>query len=224
MTKYDYLDFRKTILSSDGKNPDIILVKGFNKERVLSELGKKGYLKGTAFQDYSKLASQGQKKLSFIILTFFFLLFPSPLFAFCFEQAGASYNISPRLLQGLTRVESSHRPYAINYRKDGKFISVYPDSYNSAIEWIKYLWIGGYNFDLGLGQINRKNIERHNINPYHLLDACYNLQWSAYFLSDCIDRYGYTWEAVGCYNASSKDKRIGYARKIYNELQQLSHK
>ncbi len=40
----------------------------------------------------------------------------------------------------------------------------------------------------------------------------------ASILRQCIDRYRYTWEAVGCYNAMSADKKVNYAWKVFNQL------
>ncbi|MFZ6007202.1 MAG: hypothetical protein ACOYU2_06055 [Nitrospirota bacterium] len=57
MTKYDYLNGKKKILTSDGKKADITLLKGFNQSHVLIELGRKGYLKGEALTDYEKIAN-----------------------------------------------------------------------------------------------------------------------------------------------------------------------
>lgn len=63
MIRYDYLNNDKTILSSDGRKPDIKLLKGFNGELIVG-MGKAGRLKGNAFEDYLKIAQEkltGQK-------------------------------------------------------------------------------------------------------------------------------------------------------------------
>jgi soluble lytic murein transglycosylase-like protein len=57
-----------------------------------------------------------------------------------------------------------------------------------------------------------------------LTDACYNTKAGARILRDCIDRHGYTWEAVGCYNATSSDKRRNYAWKVYRQLESAGKK
>ena len=52
----------------------------------------------------------------------------------------------------------------------------------------------------------------------NLDDPCANVMVGAQILSDCLKRYGYTWRAVGCYNARSDVKRVVYvakAKKVY---------
>lgn len=113
-----------------------------------------------------------------------------PAAAFCFEEAGEMYNISPTLLWAITKVESNFNARAINWNKNG-------------------------SYDFGAMQINSR--WAHILGPEKwasLGDACQNVKTGAWILAQCIDAHGYTWEAVGCYNATSKDKRRAYAAKI----------
>ncbi|GER94830.1 hypothetical protein A45J_2717 [hot springs metagenome] len=57
MIQYDYLNNDKTILSSDGRKPDIKLLKGFN-DKLIVGMGKAGSLKGLAFEDYLKITQE----------------------------------------------------------------------------------------------------------------------------------------------------------------------
>ena len=114
--------------------------------------------------------------------------------AFCFEEAGAEYGVSPRLLWAIAKAESDFNPAAFGTNVDG-------------------------TFDYGVMQINSgwyRTLGRERW--MQLGDACYNVRTGAWILSQCVARYGYTWEAVGCYNAASPNKRARYARKIYWEL------
>jgi hypothetical protein len=114
--------------------------------------------------------------------------------AFCFQEAGRLYGISPALLEGVARTESAMNPRAINRNTNG-------------------------STDYGLMQINSLWLKTLKLTPEELLsDACLNAKTGARILRDCIDRYGYDWNAVGCYNASSKDKRATYAWKIFHQL------
>ena len=68
-------------------------------------------------------------------------------------------------------------------------------------------------------QINSAWIDPMRLNREDLIaDPCYNVTIGARILRQCIDAHGYTWEAVGCYNAKSKGKRVGYSWKIFREL------
>lgn len=121
-------------------------------------------------------------------------LAPSPVHAFCFEEAGAIYRVSPQLLWAIAKVESSFNASALNRNENGSY-DVGLMQINSA--WAKVL---GEELWASLG------------NP------CQNVKVGAWILAQCMRRYGYTWEAVGCYNATSPDKRAKYAWKVFSSL------
>jgi len=116
--------------------------------------------------------------------------------AFCFEEAATQYGLSPRLLRSIATVESSCRPSAVHVNTNG-------------------------STDLGMMQVNSSWITKLGLDRGRLLqDPCYNVMTGARILRQCVDRYGYTWEAVGCYNALSRDKRVDYSWKILRELKE----
>ena len=124
----------------------------------------------------------------------FFISMPTITFGFCFDDAGRRYGINPALLRSIARTESNLDPSAVNKNANG-------------------------TFDLGLMQINSQWLQKLNTSEKELLDdACFNVETGARILRECIDRYGYTWEAVGCYNAYSKVKRVNYAWKVFNRI------
>ena len=55
-------------------------------------------------------------------------------------------------------------------------------------------------------------------------DPCYNVNVGAWILAGCMKKYGYTWEAVGCYNAGSKNRRNEYAYKIWRAIAKMKGK
>ena len=127
-------------------------------------------------------------------------LLPVSAQAFCFEEAGSQYNINPQLLQSIARVESGLNPKAVNINKNG-------------------------SADFGLMQINEAWLNVLHLNREYLLsDPCYNVMTGARILRACIGRCGYTWEAVGCYNATGRSKRVDYSWKIYRELKKEAAK
>lgn len=135
-------------------------------------------------------------KIVFYLVFIAFILFAIPLIsnAFCYEDAGDAYGINPSLLQAIVKTESNFNPQAINRNLDG-------------------------SVDIGLMQINSYWFQRYGLDANMLLnDPCYNIMAGARILKTCIDKYGYTWEAVGCYNAVTRYKRVDYSWKIYNML------
>jgi len=112
--------------------------------------------------------------------------------AFCFEEAGAMYGIAPRLLWTISKGESNFNPAAVNYNTNG-------------------------SYDFGLMQINSSwapTLRRIGIPWEALADPCTNVKVGAWVLAQCVQDYGYTWAAVGCYNSRTPSKRDKYAAKI----------
>jgi soluble lytic murein transglycosylase-like protein len=115
-----------------------------------------------------------------------------PADAFCFEDAGNRYGISPHLLHAMSKGESSFNPVAINYNTNG-------------------------SYDFGLMQINSSwepSLRKLGVPWSSLADPCTNVMVGAWVLSRCVRDYGYTWPAVGCYNSRTPSKRDRYAAKI----------
>ena len=118
--------------------------------------------------------------------------------AFCYEEAGSRYGISPNLLYAISKGESSFNPIAINYNTNG-------------------------SYDYGLMQINstwEPALRKLGIPWDTLADPCTNVMVGAWVLSQCIRDYGYTWPAVGCYNSRTPSKRDRYAARIARIVRQ----
>ncbi len=128
----------------------------------------------------------------------FIVLASQHVCAFCFEEAGEKHGVSPQLLWAIAKTESNFNPTAVNYNKDG-------------------------SFDYGIMQINSSWYKELGRERWmRLSDACYNVNVGAWILSQCVQRYGYTWTAVGCYNGVSKDKRATYANRVYRTLKAIA--
>lgn len=133
-----------------------------------------------------------------VLITVLVLILPVNLFGFCFEEAGELYGISPLLLHAIAGVESNFNPNAFNRNSNG-------------------------SYDFGIMQINSFWAKEIGMRSWLTLgDPCANIKTGAWVLSRCIERYGYTWEAVGCYNARSPQKRVVYANRVYKKLKELS--
>lgn len=114
------------------------------------------------------------------------------------------FNIESELLYAIAQQESAMKPGAIGYNRDG-------------------------STDLGLMQINSfhmKRLKKMGISEKQLLqDPCISVIVGASILSDMMKIYGYSWEAVGAYNAGTSPKRSDirkrYAKKNLGELQKI---
>lgn len=127
----------------------------------------------------------------------FVLVAPIAANAACFDEAAARYGLPASLLKAISRVESSGNPHAVNRNSNG-------------------------SYDIGHMQINSQwlpVLQRYGIDQRMLLDACVSTYVGAWVLAQNIRRYGYTWTAVGAYNATSPSKRMVYARKVAAALQ-----
>lgn len=150
--------------------------------------------------EQTSLTEQTRWKRRLLLLIGVVLLF-TPAYdaeAFCFQSAGERYGVSPLLLWSIAKVESGFNHKAINRNADG-------------------------SYDFGLMQINSSWAATLGKATWNSLsDPCMNVMVGAWVLANCMQKYGNTWEAVGCYNAKSKDKRAKYANKVYQVIQQYT--
>ncbi|TQN75477.1 UNVERIFIED_ORG: transglycosylase-like protein with SLT domain [Citrobacter freundii] len=134
------------------------------------------------------------------LLTIILLLLTSMAYSSdCFERAGRDYRIDPDLLRAISWKESSYRVEAIDLNPVSGFGS-------------------------GLMQVDSQHfneLKNYGIKPEHLLtDPCMNIYTGAYYLAIAFKRWGYTWRAVGAYNAGFREtdaqekKRQKYAQEI----------
>jgi len=126
------------------------------------------------------------------------VLWFSDSFADCWTDVSARYNIPVQLLRCIVETESSGNPKAIGQNAT--------------------------SIDIGFAQINEwwlPKIKQFGIEPDDLFNACTNLHVGAWILANNFKQYGYTWRAVGIYNAgTAKDsaterRRVAYANKIF---------
>jgi soluble lytic murein transglycosylase-like protein len=114
----------------------------------------------------------------------------------CWEDAASRYRVNSTLLYAIARTESGVNPAAIGRNRNG-------------------------SRDIGLMQINSTwlaRLARHGIAEAYLFDACTNIHVGAWILAHNFHRHGYTWEAVGAYNASRPALRRAYIAKVRRQL------
>lgn len=114
----------------------------------------------------------------------------------CWDDAAKRYQISSALLYAIARTESGLNPQAIGRNSNG-------------------------SRDIGLMQINSAwlpTLASHGIGERDLFEPCTNIHVGAWILAGNVSRLGYTWEAVGAYNAASPALRRSYVEKVRRHL------
>lgn len=120
----------------------------------------------------------------------------------CFEMAGRDYHIESDLLRAISFRESSWRPDAMNVVSDESYA-------------------------VGMMQIHSQNfshLAQYGIMPGNLYrDPCMNIYTGAYYLAIAFKRWGYSWRAVGAYNAGFVKRRHkkGNARSTRKKFRQF---
>lgn len=129
----------------------------------------------------------------------------------CFDMAGRYYRIEPDLLRAISFRESSWRDNALNVVSQSEYA-------------------------VGKMQIHSQNfphLAKFGITPQQLYtDSCLNIYTGAYYLAIAFKRWGYSWRAVGAYNAgfrkteAQEKKRRKYANEIkaiYTRIKKMRH-
>lgn len=131
--------------------------------------------------------------LAVAVISLFWAL-PTGAQEYCFEEAGKQYKISSVLLRAISEVESNFNPNAFNVN-------------------------GNQTYDYCHMQINSSWANTIGMETWaSLSNPCNCTMVGAWILSTCIENYGNTWEAVGCYHAKKNTRRIQYAWKIHDAL------
>ena len=115
----------------------------------------------------------------------------------CWYEIGNKYGISPELLYAIAVTESGLNPNAINRgNRNG-------------------------SYDVGLMQINSSwfpKLRRFGITERQLYDPCVNMEVGAWILAHNVRQHGYSWTAVGAYNAVDPGRRQIYVKRVYMNL------
>jgi len=97
--------------------------------------------------------------------------------------------VHPTTLQALVRTESSFNPFAIGVV--GGRLARQPNNRDEAVATVKALDAAGWNYSMGLSQVNRANLGRYGLagpDAVAAFDPCANLRAGSAILSDCYRR------------------------------------
>ena len=128
--------------------------------------------------------------------------------------------VSPEVMQHIVHVESSANPYAIGVV--GGQLERQPKNLAEALATVQMLDTRGYNFSVGLAQVNRANLGRYGLDSYQkAFSACANLSAGAHILADCYASAHGDWgKAFSCYYSGNFTAgfRDGYVQKVYASI------
>jgi type IV secretion system protein VirB1 len=94
--------------------------------------------------------------------------------------------VNPTTLQAVVRTESSFNSFAIGVV--GGHLVRQPRNRDEAVATVKALDAAGWNYSMGLSQINRYNLSKYGMNANAAFDPCANLRAGSAILSDCYSR------------------------------------
>ncbi|ALN80532.1 transglycosylase SLT domain protein [Lysobacter antibioticus] len=124
------------------------------------------------------------------------------------------------VMHHVVRVESSFNPYAIGV-VGGRLVRQ-PKNLPEAIATVRMLERRGYNFSLGVAQVNRYNLGKYGLDSYEkAFEACPNLQAGSRILAECYSRSNNDWgKSFSCYYSGNfvTGFRHGYVQKIYASI------
>ena len=129
--------------------------------------------------------------------------------------------VHPSTAHALVAVESSFNPHAIGVV--GGMLERQPRSRAEALATTIQLQAKGWNFSVGLAQINVHNFERLGLTPASAFDPCENLRAMQAVLTECFDRsapdrpdQAALRQALSCYYSGNfvTGFRHGYVQRV----------
>ena len=145
---------------------------------------------------------------STIVLILLYYAASNNVFASCWQSASERYGIHQSILRAIALTESAMDANAINRNTNG-------------------------SVDVGLMQINSRwfpPLAENGVQPGDLWVPCISIHVGAWILAGEIRRFGYTWQAIGAYNAgpaktvAREQRRRRYAQRVYHNLLRLNHR
>lgn len=124
------------------------------------------------------------------------------------------------VMHHVVRVESSFNPYAIGV-VGGRLVRQ-PRNLPEALSTVRMLEQRGYNFSIGLAQVNRYNLAKYGLDSYEkAFQPCANVQAGSRILRECYSRSGGDWgKSFSCYYSGDfkTGYRHGYVQKVYASM------
>lgn len=136
--------------------------------------------------------------------------------------------VSLSTMEAIVRTESGFNPFAIGVVR-GQLVRQ-PASEAEAVATVQALAAAGWNFSVGLAQVNRANWPTHGLNERSAFDPCRNLAAGATILQSCFelarrkradaqpDPQSALRAGLSCYASGnfSTGYRTGYVQRVVN--------
>ena len=131
--------------------------------------------------------------------------------------------------RALVAVESGFNPHAIGVV--GGALERQPRTRAEALATAHHLQANGWNFSVGLAQINQRNFQRLGLTAATALDPCANLRAMQVVLGECFDRSRLTAtpqsalrQAISCYYSGNfvTGFEHGYVRRVLSSVARQS--
>lgn len=126
------------------------------------------------------------------------------------------------VMHHVVRVESSFNPFAIGVV--GGRLARQPRTLPEALATARMLESRGYNFSVGLAQVNRHNLRKYGLATYaQAFEACANVRAGSRILAECNARARGDWgKSFSCYYSGnfSTGFRDGYVGRVFASMAQ----
>ena len=111
---------------------------------------------------------------------------PAPALPFDKLAAECAPGVHPSTLRGVVTTESAGNPFAIGVV--GGRLERQPRNLPEAVATARALERQGFNFSMGLGQVNRYNLAKYGERYETVFEPCRNLKAGGAILRDCYQR------------------------------------
>jgi type IV secretion system protein VirB1 len=128
------------------------------------------------------------------------------------------------VMQHVVNVESSRNPFAIGVV--GGYLAKQPGNLEEALSAVRQLKAEGYNFSVGIAQVNRYNLAKYGLPDYaSAFQACPNLRAGSRILRECYDRAQDWGKAFSCYYSGNFVTGFdhGYVQKIFASIRKAQY-
>ncbi|MDQ0010335.1 type IV secretion system protein VirB1 [Luteibacter jiangsuensis] len=132
--------------------------------------------------------------------------------------------VPAEVMQHVVNVESSRNPFAIGV-VGGQLVRQ-PENLGEAVATVRMLESKGYNYSLGVAQVNRANLGKFGLDTYEkAFQVCPNLVAGSQILAQCYASAGGDWgKAFSCYYSGNftTGYQDGYVQKIFDSMARQS--